>query len=126
MADVLHRITRVLKKSVNTTDYSPAEWIINPDMSSVEGFSYIYWIITGDAVSLMDEAARTLVDQQISADQLNEDREIEKSKITDNKSWVASLQVIRSEINILRVEAGLIERTAAQMRNAILQEIDNG
>ena len=39
-----------------------AEWILNPDMSAVEGFPSQYWIITGDAVTLMDQAERDAVD----------------------------------------------------------------
>ena len=39
-----------------------AEWIINPDLSSVAGFHSQYWIITGDVVTLMDQAQRDAVD----------------------------------------------------------------
>lgn len=62
MAAVLHRTTKQYLPSVNTPDYSPAQWIINPDLSLVAGFPSIYWVITGDNVTLMDQAARDAVD----------------------------------------------------------------
>ena len=40
------------------TDYaSNAEWIYDPDMSAVTGEPSKYWIITGDVITLMDQAA---------------------------------------------------------------------
>lgn len=62
MADVLNRTTRQYLKSVNTPDYPPAEWIINPDMSPVEGVPNRYWIITGDVVSEMSTGEKAIVD----------------------------------------------------------------
>jgi hypothetical protein len=64
MAAVLNRISKVYIPSANTPDYPVAEWIINPDMSAVEGFPSQYWIITGDIVTLMDQAQRDAVDAQ--------------------------------------------------------------
>ncbi len=62
MANVLNRTTKVFIASANTPDYPPAQWIINPDMSAVVGYPSQYWIITGDVVTLMDQAARDAVD----------------------------------------------------------------
>ena len=41
---------------------SNAEWIADPDISAVTGFETKYWIITGDSVTLMDQASRDAVD----------------------------------------------------------------
>lgn len=49
-------------QSVNTPDYSVIDWIIEPDLSAVVGFDSKYWVITGDTVALMDQAARDAVD----------------------------------------------------------------
>jgi hypothetical protein len=62
MAAVLNRTSKVYITSANTPDYPVAEWIINPDLSAVAGFPSQYWIITGDVVTLMDQAQRDAVD----------------------------------------------------------------
>lgn len=62
MADVLHRTTKEYKRSVNEPDYPLIDWIHNPDLSAVAGFPSKYWVIAGDVVTLMDQAARDAVD----------------------------------------------------------------
>lgn len=62
MANVVNRETAELRRSVNTPDYPEETWIINPDLSTVSGYDSKYWLIDGDAVTLMDEAARDAVD----------------------------------------------------------------
>ena len=62
MASVLNRTTKEVLPSVNTPDYSPKDWIINPDLTAVNGFPSKYWIITGDVVTLMSDVERAAVD----------------------------------------------------------------
>lgn len=62
MAAVLNRTTKQYLRSANTPDYPAADWIINPDISAVNGWPTKYWIITGDVITLMDQAARDAVD----------------------------------------------------------------
>lgn len=50
MADVLHRTTRELLRSVNTPDYPAVDWIANPDLSAVAGLPAWQWIIEGDTI----------------------------------------------------------------------------
>lgn len=50
MADVLHRRTRELLRSVNTPDYPAVDWIANPDLSAVAGLPAWQWIIEGDTI----------------------------------------------------------------------------
>lgn len=58
MAAVLNRSTLEFFESVNTPDFDPAVWIINPDLSQVEGHPIYYWVINpDDSVSLMDTDA---------------------------------------------------------------------
>ncbi|MDH3450925.1 MAG: hypothetical protein OEN20_00790 [Gammaproteobacteria bacterium] len=68
MAAVLNRTTRQYIQFANTPDYPTVDWIINPDLSAVVGFDSKYWIITGDIVTLMDQASRDAVDAQEFAD----------------------------------------------------------
>lgn len=65
MATVLNRTTKALIESANTADYPIVDWIINPDLSAVAGFASKYWTISGDAVSLLDQAGRDAVDAAI-------------------------------------------------------------
>jgi hypothetical protein len=53
MANVIHRTQRdaagclIYRTSVNTPDYSTDDWVINPDLSGVEGVDCKYWKVTG-------------------------------------------------------------------------------
>lgn len=62
MAADLNRTTKQYLPSANTPDYPVEDWIINPDMSAVVGYQPVYWVITGDVVSLMSQAERDAVD----------------------------------------------------------------
>lgn len=54
MGDVLNRTTKEFLKSVNTPDYDPADWIVNPDLKDVSGVDPKYWVVEGDVVRSMD------------------------------------------------------------------------
>lgn len=45
MATVLNRETKQVLHSVNTPEYPIAEWVINPDLSQVQGVPSKYWVI---------------------------------------------------------------------------------
>lgn len=62
MASVLNRATKEYLASANTPDFPVSDWIINPDLSAVRGFDARYWVISGDAVSLMSPAERDALD----------------------------------------------------------------
>ena len=62
MASVLNRATKEYLASANTPDFPVSDWIINPDLSAVRGFDLRYWVISGDAVSLMSPAERDALD----------------------------------------------------------------
>ena len=76
MANVLNRIDKRLLYSVNTPDFDELDWIINPDMSSVEGVLFKYWVIEGDSVRAMTVEERAAYDaanvQQIFTGQLSD------------------------------------------------------
>lgn len=64
MANVLHRTTKDYLISVNTPDYDPAVWIINPDLSRVAGYGILYWKINeDDTVTLMNATERAQIDK---------------------------------------------------------------
>jgi len=120
MANVLHRTTNKYLQSVNTADYPVGDWIINPDLSSVGSFASTYWIITGDVVTLMDQAARDAVDA--ANDQAARDGVF--AEVDDIESLVrATILVLRDEINLLRSEHSLAPRTLAQVRAGIQSKL---
>ena len=63
MADVINRLTKEYKISVNTPDFPLSEWIINPDLSQVFNIPYKYWKIVGDSVIEMTAEEKAVADQ---------------------------------------------------------------
>ena len=112
MPTVLHRTTKQLKLSANETEHPLVDWIWSPDLSAVTGFANRYWIITGDAVTLMSQAARDALDAQILSDA--------RDTVRDQLDAVEALErafalVLLDELN-----------AHADKMNAILTAIDNG
>jgi len=65
MATIIHRTTLELRTSVNTPDYDPSEWIINPDLRSVAGVPTQYWKVdpnNSDGVVTMTRAEMDTMD----------------------------------------------------------------
>jgi hypothetical protein len=62
MANVLNRHTLEYLPSVNTPDYPPADWIINPDMSAVADVPRWQWVIDGDTLRPADEDERAVLE----------------------------------------------------------------
>ncbi len=69
MANVLNRTSLQFLASVNTPSYPVADWVINPDMSPVASVRREYWVLTGDVLSEMDQAAKDVVDAAAAAAQ---------------------------------------------------------
>jgi hypothetical protein len=111
MADVLNRSTFLLLRSVNTADYSPVDWVINPDLTAVVGWPSRYWTLVADAVGLMTPAERAAVDGA----ELAAARDAVASSLTDVENIDrALLRILMDELN---------SHTARI--NAILTAIDN-
>ena len=119
MAQVwLHRTTLRQLRSIAPADLPEpqANYIEEPDLSAVVGFAPKYWIVTGDAVTLMDAVARAAVDAAEDmvtlnsiADQLEEQRTVMRG----------FAEVVLDEINSLRALHGRPARTLRQLRNAV-------
>ena len=93
-----------------------ADWIHAPDLSAVTGFDSKYWIITGDVVSLMDQASRDVLDAAAEAAKLDSIAD----QLTQTRTIIrAFAEVVLDEINILRSQHSLSARTLTQLRNAV-------
>lgn len=116
MANVLNRTTKQYLESVNTPDFNPVDWIINPDLSQVTGFPSKYWSISGDTVSLLSQAERDALDLS--------ELEVSRDQIVDQLDDLEDIlrafaQVVMDEINILRQQHTLPDRTLEQLKTAI-------
>ena len=108
MATVLNRTTKQLIRSVNTPDYNPVDWIINPDLSAVEGFPSIYWTITGDVVTLQNQSERDATDAAIAAalitDQKTEAEQLHDDVEALSRALRAVVLLTVGELNALRTQ----------------------
>ena len=120
MATVLNRTTKQLIASANTPDYPIAQWIIEPDLSAVSGFSSKYWTITGDSVTLMSTSQRDTVD----AADLSAARDAQAAQLDAIESEVRAFAlVVLDEINTLRTALSLPTRTIAQLKTAVRNKL---
>ena len=120
MSDVVNRITNQYLKSVHEPDYSLVDWIHDPDLSAVVGYGSQYWIITGDVVTLMDQAARDAVDTQI----LSDNRDVVANELDSIEGIMRAFAgVVLDEINTLRAVHSLPDRTLVQLKTAIRNKL---
>lgn len=119
MGNFLHRTTKQFLQSVSPNELQEAieNYISQPDMSAVEGVSSIYWIITGDIVSEMNQGEKDAVD----AAALTARRDAAINAAIDNLEGDLRqlVKLMISEINILRTEHSLPDRTLAQFKTQI-------
>jgi hypothetical protein len=134
MAIVLNRTTGLtapykkdIRYSANTPDFPTQDWIINPDLSAVEGFESKYWDISGDNVLLADQATRDARDAELAAIVVAENNQVQKDRYTENEIFRAQIKYVVDEINILRQNAGISPaRTYAGAQTYMFDAIDNG
>jgi len=64
MATALHRSTLELRHSVDPTELpgDPADWLVQPDLSALEGVPKRYWKLVGESVMEMTAEEKAAVD----------------------------------------------------------------
>lgn len=124
MASVLNRITKEFRTSANTPDFPVADWIINPDLTAVAGQPSIYWVITGDIVSLASVGEQATIDAALAATQLTSEKDAAKTDIDVERVVRALVDMLPGEFNILRALHSLPDRTAAQVNAALKANVD--
>lgn len=119
----LNRATKQLILNASPSDMgmatpeSNATWIYDPDLSVVAGIANKYWIITGDAVTEMNQVQKDAVDEVDLAASRDSMVDGEVNNFEGIMRQVIKLFI--QEFNILRAEHGLPDRTLAQLKNAI-------
>ncbi len=143
----VHRTDKIVLRSVASADLPEAiaNYIEEPDLTSVTGFVSKYWLIAGDIVSLMDAAARAVVDAaELSADRDELTDTIDMAEtytrafalvVLDEFNAVASklneiLDAIDAANNLSQVKSNVAVildqpvRTVAQLKAAVRNKAD--
>jgi hypothetical protein len=125
MPNYLHRTTKQYLQSISPNDPrilgNEADYIFMPDLSAVEGVPNIYWTITGDVVSEMSQAEKDVVDAAILSDARDAaiQAEIDELESVTRQVVVAMVR----ELNILRALHGLPDRTLAQVKTQLRNDL---
>ena len=61
MSSVVNKTTFQYIQYVNTPDYDPTDWLINPDLSAVAGLDPMYWKVVAGAVVPMTGPEQLLI-----------------------------------------------------------------
>ena len=116
MGDYVHRTTKQYFKSFSPNELPEplVNYIESPDLSGVIGVPSMYWNIVGDVISEMSQAEKDVVDTAILENSRNA---VIQAEIDELESVMRQLvKMIVSEINILRSQHGLADRTVAQVK----------
>lgn len=124
MSTVVNRITLSPIYNVALAKYDIAYFWHDPDLSAVADVDPIYWKETGGVFSEMTLTEKGVKDAQIAAADADRDRRIAKRRIDNERMLRAFAEVVMDEINILRGQHGLADRTMSQLVTAIKGKID--
>lgn len=123
MPNYVHRTTRQYLQSVPPYELPEplANYIENPDLSAVVGVPSLYWVITGDVIAEMSQSEKDAVDAAL----LSASRDAAIQGEVDNLESVMRqlVKLMVQEINILRAEHGLADRTLAQVRQQLRNDM---
>ena len=123
MPNWIHRTTKKQLHSVASADLpeSVTNYIEEPDLSSVIGQPVKYWVVTGDVISIVDAATRAAID----AAELSAVRDELANDIDRAETFLRAFAlVVLDEINLLRGQHSLSQRTPAQLKAAVRNKLD--
>ena len=120
MYAALHRTTKQYLTSVKTHQHPLVDWIPDPDMSAVTGQPSYYWKITGETVSLMNQAEQDVVDLARRNAYL-----VTVEDFLDERSSAqgAYNTLLFKELNKLRVKNGDSPYSLAQLKTSLRNEV---
>jgi len=119
MGNYLHRETKRYIQSVSFSELPNdiAEYIFMPDMSGVKGISSRYWKIDGDVVSEMSQVEKNIVDSEALTARRDNTIDGMIDNVEGNLRQLVKLMIC--EINILKAQHGLSNRTMTQFKTQI-------
>lgn len=124
MSTVVNRMTLTPLFGVDLSRYDIAHFWHDPDLSAVLSVNTIYWKEIGGVFSQMSAAEKAITDADIASANLARDRRVAKNSINNVRVLRALAAVIVNEINVLRTQHGLPDRTLVQLVTAIKAQID--
>lgn len=124
MSTVVNRMTLTPLFDRDLSRYDVAHFWHDPDLSAVIDVDPIYWKETGGVFSEMTLTEKGVKDAQIAAANADGARRIAKRRIDDERVLRAFAEVVMDEINILRAQHGMADRTLSQLVTAIKGKID--
>ncbi len=126
MSTVVNRMTLTPLFNRDLARYDIAHFWHDPDLSAVINIRSIYWKEISGVFSEMTLAEKNIKNAQIAAANIIRDKSIAKWRISNERVLRAFAEVVMDEINILRSEHNLIDRTLSQLVTAIKNKIDAG
>jgi hypothetical protein len=136
MGNYLHRTTKQYLQSWSPNDLPEplANYIEEPDLSAVVGVPSVYWVITGDVITEMDQAAKDAVDAQLLSDARDAAIQAEIDNLEGvirqlTKLIVDELNILRQQFNTTTGESGQLsdtafaDRTLAQVRTQLRNDL---
>lgn len=131
MGWVVHRTTIEYIASVNTPDYSPAIWIINPDLSLLlDIVPWKYWKVSGDSVLEMSQAEKDVVDGIEDAEQHHRDFEFSDEFITNSlvDIWGTPILVGANSVLLIpkRIRGGIVTLKAGDAADRLVVHNQGG
>ena len=129
MGNFVHRTSKDYLYSVspNSLPEPIGNYIENPDLSAVAGEPNKYWTITGDVVTLMNQAEQDAADAAIDAQRVSDEKSVATSGTDTDRRLLGFMQVMVDEINTLRQSAGIPPaRSLQDYKTATKNNINNG
>ena len=65
MANIFHRVTKEYRTSVNDSDISELDWLVNPDITFVKNLPWRYWIIENEQLRPATEEEKLEIDREV-------------------------------------------------------------
>lgn len=103
MSNVLNRTTLQYQTSVNTPDFPVVDWIINPDLSAVQGVDKKYWVVDGDSIRQMTTVEK---DANIDLWKAEHQKTLLRALLGYGESKIPSAQLsaLRDEYLVAKIE----------------------
>jgi hypothetical protein len=119
----VHRTTFQVLGSTAEADLpeAVANYVEEPDLSAVASWDSKYWELAGDVFSLADQATRDAID----AAELTAESDLIADQLDATQTIMRAFSlVVLDELNTLRAQHSLPDRTAEQLKTAVRGKLD--